>query len=560
MMGTCFRPNLKWGFQIQTHSLKNSPSKLSPYASKGREAAFNSGRLSFFSSICEEGESIPRETLKTYTCLSEAPQTSPDDLLNLEEIEMNSGAKSLSSLHYGIKSTRPSKVEDNFSSPTSMPTGKASPFGILMENLDVLEETFAESGMLSLERDIVLQLTKLGALEFFNTCLSRTLKTSSFHDLSDLPVEDGEDHNVNQKTNDQNYDVTVYSGKRAGRRSVKKRAMDNADKVASRPLATRAVKEKIHSSTIFLRKKSSNSSKRRLVVARNEAEMSTGIKVVANLERIRETLEKESGRIASMSCWAEAASIDIKDLQKQLQFGWFCRDELLRSTNSLVLFLAKKYRCSGLPMEDLVQAGALGVLQGVERFDPKRGFRFSTYIQYWIRKSMSRVVARNSRGIQIPWSLTKAINQIQKARKVLNQGGRRYSDDDIARATGLPLAKVRVASNCLKVVGSVDQKMGDGLNMKYMEFTADMSIQSPEETVKRKLMKKDIFNILQGLESRERQVLVLRYGLMDFQPKSLEEIGKLLHVSKEWVRKIEKKAMTKLKSEETVKNLSHYLD
>lgn len=92
------------------------------------------------------------------------------------------------------------------------------------------------------------------------------------------------------------------------------------------------------------------------------------------------------------------------------------------------------------------------------------------------------------------------------------------------------------------------------------EFTADMSIQSPEETVKRKLMKKDIFNILQRLESRERQVLVLRYGLVDFEPKSLEEIGKLLHISKEWVRKIEKKAMTKLKNEETVKHLSHYLD
>ncbi|XP_031737166.1 RNA polymerase sigma factor sigC isoform X2 [Cucumis sativus] len=473
---------------------------------------------------------------------------------------MNSGAKSLGPMHYGIKSTRPSKVEDNFSSCTSLPTGKASPFGILMENLDVLEETFTESGMLSLERDIVLQLTKLGALEFFNTCLSRTLKTSSFHDSSGLPIEGGEDHNVNQKTNDQNDNVTVYSAKKAGRRSVKKRAMDNADKIASRLLTTRAVKEKIHRSTVFSRKKSSNSSKRRLIVAINEAEMSTGVKVVANLERIRETLEKESGRIASMSCWAEAASVDIKDLQKQLQFGSFCRDELLRSTNSLVVFLAKKYRCSGLPMEDLVQAGALGVLQGVERFDPKRGFRISTYIQYWIRKSMSRVVARNSRGIQIPRSLTKAINQIQKARKVLNHSGRRYSDDDIARATGLPLAKVRVASNCLKVVGSNDQKMGDGVNMKYMEFTADMSIQSPEETVKRKLMKKDIFNILQRLESRERQVLVLRYGLVDFEPKSLEEIGKLLHISKEWVRKIEKKAMTKLKNEETVKHLSHYLD
>ena len=92
------------------------------------------------------------------------------------------------------------------------------------------------------------------------------------------------------------------------------------------------------------------------------------------------------------------------------------------------------------------------------------------------------------------------------------------------------------------------------------ELTADTSIESPEDTVKRMLMKKDIFNLLEVLESRERQVLVLRYGLMDSQPKSLEEIGKLLRVSKEWVRKIERKATTKLKNEETVRNLSHYLD
>ncbi|XP_022131821.1 RNA polymerase sigma factor sigC isoform X2 [Momordica charantia] len=503
-MGTSFRPNLKWAFQMQTHSRNCSPSKFYPHASKGREASFNSARLSFFSAICEEGESSSRETLKTYTCLSEAPQTSADDLLDLDEIEINSRARPLSHFHYGIKNTGPSKIEDNFSSCTSLPTGKASHF--------------------------------------------------------DLPIEDGGGHNVNQKTDRQNDDIIVYSGKKVGRRSIKERARDKADKVASQPPATGAAKEKFHNSARFPRKRVFNSRRRRLMVARNEAEMSTGVKVVANLERIRETLEKESEKRASMSCWADAAGIDIKDLHKQLQFGWFCQNELLRSTNSLVLFLAKKYRCTGLPMEDLVQAGAIGVLQGVERFDPKRGFRFSTYIQYWIRKSMSRVVARNSRGIQIPWSLTKAINQIQKARKALNNGSRRYSDDDIAKATGLPLAKVRVASNCLKVVGSVDQKMGDGLNMKYMEFTADTSIQSPEETVKQKLMKKDIFNLLEGLEPRERQVLALRYGLQDFQPKSLEEIGKLLHVSKEWVRKIEKKAMTKLKNEETTGNLCHYLD
>ncbi|XP_023002340.1 RNA polymerase sigma factor sigC-like isoform X2 [Cucurbita maxima] len=425
-MATSFRPNLKWSFQIQAHSRRSSPSKASPYASKGREASFGSGRLSFFSSICEEGEFISRETFKTYTCLSEAPQSSADDLLDLKVIEINNKARPPGHLHYGLKGTRPSRVDNNFSAGTSLPTGKASSFGMLMKNIDVLEETFAESGMLSMGRD----------------------------GQNDLAIEDGGYHNVNPKTDGQNDDVVVYSGKRAGRRSVKERAVDNADKVASQLLTTRAAKEKFRNSSIFSRKRAF----KRLTVAQNEVEISTGVKVVANLERIRETLEKATGKISSMSCWANAAGVDIKDLQNQLQFGWFCQDELLRTTNSLVRFLSKKYRCSGLPMEDLVQAGAVGVLQGVERFDPKRGFRFSTYIHYWIRKSMSSVVARNSREIQIPWSLTKAMNQIQKARKVLNNGSSRYSDDDIAKATGLPLAK---------------------------EFAADTSIQSPEETVKK---------------------------------------------------------------------------
>ena len=91
------------------------------------------------------------------------------------------------------------------------------------------------------------------------------------------------------------------------------------------------------------------------------------MQVVANLERIRETLEKETGKISSMSCWANAAGVDIKDLQKQLQFGWFCQDELLRTTNSLVRFLSKKYRCSGLPMEDLVQVDSFPFYEKMER-------------------------------------------------------------------------------------------------------------------------------------------------------------------------------------------------
>ena len=165
--------------------------------------------------------------------------------------QINNKARPLGHLHYGLKCTRPSRVDDNFSAGTSLPTGKASSFGMLMKNIDVLEETFAESGMLSLGRD----------------------------GQNDLAIEDGGYHNVHPKTDGQNDDVVVYSGKRAGRRSVKKRAVDNADKVASQPLTTRAAKEKFRNSSIFSRKRAF----KRPTVARNEVEISTGVKVDSSL-------------------------------------------------------------------------------------------------------------------------------------------------------------------------------------------------------------------------------------------------------------------------------------
>ncbi|XP_022951796.1 uncharacterized protein LOC111454527 isoform X2 [Cucurbita moschata] len=241
--------------------------------------------------------------------------------------QINNKARPLGHLHYGLKCTRPSRVDDNFSAGTSLPTGKASSFGMLMKNIDVLEETFAESGMLSLGRD----------------------------GQNDLAIEDGGYHNVNPKTDGQNDDVVVYSGKRAGRRSGN--------------------------------------------------------------------------------------------------------------------------RCRALLHE----------IQG--------------------------------------WSLTKAMNQIQKARKALNNGSNRYSDDDIAKATGLPLAKVRLANNCLKVVGSIDQKRSDGLNMKSMEFAADTSIQSPEETVKRKLMKIDILIFLKGWNQGRGRSCLCDTDLSISDPSHLRKLG-----------------------------------
>ncbi|KHN02161.1 RNA polymerase sigma factor rpoD [Glycine soja] len=209
----------------------------------------------------------------------------------------------------------------------------------------------------------------------------------------------------------------------------------------------------------------------------------------------------------------------------------------------------------------ILAAGYVGVLQGAERFDSTRGYKFSTYVQYWIRKSILRVVARYARGIVIPWSLNRAINQIQKARKAMKSTHKKCPDDyEIAKMTGLSLDKIKSASNCLRIVASIDQKVGDYLGVEYMELLPDATIESPEDAVMKQHMRKDVHDLLKGLNLRERKILTLRFGLNDNQPRSLQDIGTLFKVSKERIRKIEKKALTKLKNEATISKLHYYLD
>ncbi|KAL6207839.1 hypothetical protein ACLB2K_018792 [Fragaria x ananassa] len=527
-MGLGFRLNLKSGFPIHnSHWQTNSPSKLPSSFVRGREGSFSSARLSFLSVISEECETSNKDPLKVYTCTSASPQLLDDGLSEIEE-KMNPRRMSMSG--------SANMIDDKEYSLMSSAGLRTSHYTLLLQNLNVLEETFADSGVSKLEKEI---------------CLSRTLKTSSFLDLSDVPTEPIEEHKMERKN-------IVRSNKKEERKSRKRTSYDSKKFSGTLPVKQmRGGFKKPNPSSV---RRASNSRSRRLMMAKNEAELSVGVKVIADLERLKVTLEKETGKVPTLRCWAEAAGVDEKVLQQQLHFGWYCQDELVRSTRSLVLYLARNYRGLGVALDDLLQAGNLGLLQGAERFDPSRGYRFSTYVQYWIRKSMSRLVAQHARGIKIPNTLSKAINRIQKARKANYNSHMKYPDDgEIAKITGLSLAKISSASRCLRVMGSVDHKIWDCSAGTYMEFTPDIAVETPEESVMRQHMKNDIHVLLEGLNSREKKVLALRYGLNYCNPKSLEEIGRLFHVSKEWIRKIEKNALTKLRNEESNKNLSHYL-
>ncbi|XP_047151118.1 RNA polymerase sigma factor sigC [Vigna umbellata] len=544
-MGLSLNANrLRYCVPLHTpHSFTNSPVSLSPSSAGVKENCFNFTKLSLPSTFYEEAETLQKDFGRVYAF--SALDTLENDSLGREETGVNKGKMSVSSVH---------EIFDN----TQMPFGEVSTvskkfesftpqhFHLLMKNLDVLEETFADSEASRLEKDIRLQLEKLGALELFNVCLSRSLGSSLVSDYTDKVPNKGK--------------VVVPSSKKKENKTRRKREID-VTAVSTQSLTLKANQEDLLGFSVSVVKRATNSKSKRVMVAKREAEMAKGVKVLAELEKIRTAIEDDTKRVVTLNHWAEASGVDEKVLQQLLHHGYYCRDELIRSSRSLVLFLARKYRGMGIALDDLLQAGYVGVLQGAERFDSTRGYKFSTYVQYWIRKSILRVVERYSRGVIIPWSINRAIKQIQKARKVLKSTHKKCPDDwEIAKMTGLSLDKIKSASNCLRIVASIDQKVGHCLSIEYNELLPDTTIESPENAVLKQHMKKDVHDLLKGLNSRERQVLTLRFGLIDNQPKSLQDIGTLFKVSKERIRKIEKIALTKLRDEATTSDLHYYLD
>ncbi|KAE9603795.1 putative RNA polymerase sigma-K type, RNA polymerase sigma-70 like domain-containing protein [Lupinus albus] len=541
------------------HFFINSPIKLSSSQAGGREGTFNSERIPSLSTVYEEVETSHKCFQRVFTCFSSASGILDNDSLERQEIKVNKGKRSPSSVHEVIDDTRMPFGEEISTASMKYQTFRAMHFRLLLENLGTLEETFADSEAQKLRDDIMLQLGKLGALEFFEVCLSRAIEPSRVLDFANGHPNQFGEQRKNSRVDEYMDKVVVHSSRKKQNRTRRKRAF-TATEILSRSLPLKADQEELLCVQTSSVRRESNGKNRRIVVARREAEMSKAVKVLAELEKISAAIEDDTKQAASLSNWAEAAGVDEQVLKQKLLYGQYCRDELIRSTRPLVLYIARKYKGMGIAMEDLLQAGYVGVLQGAERFDCTRGYRFSTYVQYWIRKSMSRMVTRYARSIVVPWSLSKAINQIQKAQKSLKNACMKCPDDyEIAKMTGLSLDKIRSASNCLRVVASIDQKVWDCYSIKYMEFMPDTAVGSPEEAVMKQHMRKDIYDLLNCLDSRERQILILRFGLIDHQPRSLEDIGRLFKVSKEWIRRLVKNALSKLRDKSSVSNLNVYL-
>jgi RNA polymerase primary sigma factor len=250
---------------------------------------------------------------------------------------------------------------------------------------------------------------------------------------------------------------------------------------------------------------------------------------------------REAGRHALLTAAQEV------ELAKRIESGDMNAKQLMIQSNlRLVVSIAKNYRNQGLPFLDLIQEGTLGLIRAVEKFDWRRGFKFSTYATWWIRQAVARALADKARTIRMPVHIVERLQKMNRAERTLwTQLGREPTLEEIADEASLPLQQAIEVRAAARASTSLDQPVGDTEDAVFGDFVAGDG-PLPEEEVEVALRSQALQQALEALGERERQVVVLRYGLADAEPKTLEEIGRRLGLTRERVRQIELDSLKRL--------------
>ena len=272
------------------------------------------------------------------------------------------------------------------------------------------------------------------------------------------------------------------------------------------------------------------------------------------------TLQELQSRIdAGYEAWADKAAIGAKELKVSLRNGRRAKDHMIQANLRLVVAVAKKYQQRGMEILDLVQEGTLGLERAVEKFDPTRGFRFSTYAYWWIRQGMTRAIATQSRTIRLPVHITEKLNRIKRVQQdIASNEGRIASIADLARELNISEETVRQTLERVPRSVSLDSRVGKDQDTQLGDLIEDGKA-TPEETLTHDELHNDLEGLLDELTGREAAVLRRRFGLEDDTPQTLAQIGEDLQLSRERVRQIETRALLKLRQPQKRSKIWDYI-
>jgi len=238
-------------------------------------------------------------------------------------------------------------------------------------------------------------------------------------------------------------------------------------------------------------------------------------------------------------------------LEAQAAAGRQAKQRFIQSNLRLVVSIAKRYQSSGLPLLDLVQEGNLGLIRAVEKFEYRKGFKFSTYATWWIRQAISRAIADKSRTIRVPVHMVETVAQVSRASTRLTRTlGREPTVDEIAAESGMSREKVQEAQRVAPDPVSLFEHVGDD-NAELVDFLEDRNAEAPFEAAAAAIQTSELRAVLRSLSDREQRVLELRFGLVGERPRTLEEVGQEFQVTRERIRQIEAKALSKLRHPST---------